>query len=213
MARKVVKLDGKYITKDGKPVVVNFENQDDVESYENIVDEQTEQITQNDGVIDSIEELLVNGYVDGSPRGVYDNKSALESAFPNGAIGVYATKDNGHWYYWNGTAWADGGVYHSAEATISKNYGVVNGKTDYESIRTLLSTDGYRVIYFEVEGYLDPVNSVGISGRYEAFLSGDDELYFRNANGIYHYITDSTVQGYYVTESSPSVSTSLGADY
>ena len=63
-----------------------------------------------------IEELIVkNGVIDGSPRGVYANLSALQTAYPTGASGVYLTSDNGHWYYWNGSAWTNGGVYHSSE--------------------------------------------------------------------------------------------------
>ena len=27
--------------------------------------------------------------------------------------GIYVATDNGHWYYWNGSAYADGGVYLS----------------------------------------------------------------------------------------------------
>lgn len=53
--------------------------------------------------------------IDGSPRGVYANLSALQTAFPTGTSGVYLTSDNGHWHYWNGTAWADGGVYQAVE--------------------------------------------------------------------------------------------------
>lgn len=54
-------------------------------------------------------------FKDGSPKGVYANLSALQTAFPSGASGVYLTSDNGHWYYWNGSAWTDGGVYQSSE--------------------------------------------------------------------------------------------------
>ena len=57
----------------------------------------------------------VNIYIDGSPKDVYANLSALQTAYPSGASGVYLTSDNGHWYYWNGTAWSDGGVYQARE--------------------------------------------------------------------------------------------------
>ena len=30
--------------------------------------------------------------------------------------GIYVATDNGHWYYWNGSAYTDGGVYQSSEA-------------------------------------------------------------------------------------------------
>ena len=29
--------------------------------------------------------------------------------------GIYVATDNGHWYYWNGNAYADGGIYQSSE--------------------------------------------------------------------------------------------------
>jgi hypothetical protein len=51
--------------------------------------------------------------VSGSPKGTYASLSALQTAFPTGTTGIYITTDNGHWYYWNGTAWTDGGVYQS----------------------------------------------------------------------------------------------------
>lgn len=57
----------------------------------------------------------VNINIDGSPKGVYANLSALQTAYPSGASGIYLTSDNGHWYYWNGSAWTDGGVYQAPE--------------------------------------------------------------------------------------------------
>lgn len=57
-------------------------------------------------------------------QGVYDSLTALQTAFPNGTSGIYVTSDNGHWYYWNGSAWTDGGVYQATEIadnSITKN--------------------------------------------------------------------------------------------
>lgn len=48
--------------------------------------------------------------VDGSPKGIYPNLTALQLAKPNGEQGVFVTSDNGHWYYWD-NQWRDGGVY------------------------------------------------------------------------------------------------------
>lgn len=120
MAKKLLKVDGKYITKDGKPVLVNLENQDDVSSYESLVDDATQKVTENSDLADEIEYLLVNGLIDGSPKGVYDNLTALQKAHPYGAIGVYLTKNDGHWYYWNSEAWTDGGVYQGSEKLVIK---------------------------------------------------------------------------------------------
>ena len=54
----------------------------------------------------------IQNVTSGSPKGVYDNLAALKAAKPNGDSGIYVTKDNGHWYYYNG-GWQDGGVYQS----------------------------------------------------------------------------------------------------
>ena len=36
-------------------------------------------------------------------------------------IGSEAGYTSGHWYYWNGTAWADGGVYNSIAVDVATN--------------------------------------------------------------------------------------------
>lgn len=47
----------------------------------------------------------------GSPKGVYSTLAALQAAYPTGTSGIYVVTADGHWYYWNGTAWTDGGTY------------------------------------------------------------------------------------------------------
>ena len=54
----------------------------------------------------------IQNVASGSPKGVFANLSALQSAKPNGDSGIYVTTDNGHWYYYN-NGWKDGGVYQS----------------------------------------------------------------------------------------------------
>ena len=56
---------------------------------------------------------MLNNILDGSPKGTYPNVSALRSAKPSGDKGIYVTTDNGHWNYWDGSSWADGGSYQS----------------------------------------------------------------------------------------------------
>ena len=55
----------------------------------------------------------IQNVVSGSPKGVYANLSALQSAKPNGDSGIYVTTDNGHWYYYD-SGWKDGGVYQAS---------------------------------------------------------------------------------------------------
>lgn len=53
--------------------------------------------------------------VSGAPKGTYTDLTSLQSAYPNGAEGVFLVLENGHWYYWNSenNAWTDGGMYQS----------------------------------------------------------------------------------------------------
>ena len=54
---------------------------------------------------------LAQSAASGSPRGVFDNVSELKDAYPKGQGGIYVTKDTGHWWYWTGLAWSDGGQW------------------------------------------------------------------------------------------------------
>jgi len=67
-------------------------------------------------------EVLQNGvskktsiakFFTGSPAGVKDSLAALEADSPGGAEGTYVTSDTGHWYFWNGSTWEDGGLYQA----------------------------------------------------------------------------------------------------
>ena len=72
--------------------------------------------TNKSNIVESINEVNTKQNVlqPQKPKGTYENLSALQTAYPSGASGVYLTSDNGHWYYWNGTQYADGGVYQTA---------------------------------------------------------------------------------------------------
>ena len=54
----------------------------------------------------------IGGIAEGSPKGVYANLAALQSAKPNGDGSIYITADNGHWCYYN-NGWKDGGIYQA----------------------------------------------------------------------------------------------------
>ena len=55
----------------------------------------------------------------GSPKGVYATLNDLQAAYPTGAEGIYVVQADGHWYYWNGSAWTDGGVYLSTGDAVT----------------------------------------------------------------------------------------------
>lgn len=71
-----------------------------------------------DNRVTSVEDEL-SSVAQGSPKGVYATLSDLENAYPTGTAGIYVVQADGHWYYWNGSAWADGGAYFSAENVVS----------------------------------------------------------------------------------------------
>jgi hypothetical protein len=48
-----------------------------------------------------------------SPKATYATLSALQTALPTGATGIYLVTADGGWYYWNNTAWVKGGTYQS----------------------------------------------------------------------------------------------------
>ena len=61
----------------------------------------------------------IQNVASGSPKGVYANLSALQSAKPNGDSGIYVTTDTGHWYYYN-DGWKDGGIYQGSSLSESE---------------------------------------------------------------------------------------------
>lgn len=122
MAKEYLQSNGKMLmTTNGELVQVP-----DSENLNDLADTNGVMATQSEEVTNEIEDLIVNGVIDGSPRGVYANLSALQTAYPSGANGVYLTRDNGHWYYWNGSAWSDGGIYQAIEPSPEVTEAVEN---------------------------------------------------------------------------------------
>ena len=94
MAKEYLQSNGKILmTANGELVQVP-----DSENLNDLADTNGVMATQSEEVTNEIEDLIVNGVIDGSPRGVYNNLSALQTAYPSGANGVYVCSDNGHWY-------------------------------------------------------------------------------------------------------------------
>lgn len=128
MAKEYLTVNGRLITVDGRLVQVP-----DSENLNDLADENGAYARQGTLLTDDIIDLIANGVVDGSPRAVYNSLTDLQTAYPNGANGVYLTSDNGHWYYWNGTAWTDGGAYCTNEAF--KGYSVLVVDNDGNVVR------------------------------------------------------------------------------
>ena len=152
--------------------------------------------TQNEG--DKLVDEIV-GYVDGSPRGVYASLSALQSAFPSGTQGVYVCSDNGHWYYWSGTAWVDGGTYQATEIAdgsiirkklnedLKKNNDLAGGIPAFVNNYNI-NTTGTSKLYVHQGDILIVYSTVSkaVSLVIEPFISGDNYLRLYN-NHIYEF--------------------------
>ena len=88
-----------------------------------------------------------------------------KAAFPTGTTGIYVTSDNGHWYFWSGSAWTDGGVYQ-ADLTITQTTGT--STTDVMSQKAV--TDEIAQLAGDLSDYAKTDDIVGdlfnIKGKY-----------------------------------------------
>lgn len=86
----------------------------------------------------------VSQIVSGSPKGAYATLSALQTAFPTGATGVYLVTADGKWYYWNGASWTAGTVY---QATGIADKTITPDKTTFFSVRNLQLIDRDNMVW------------------------------------------------------------------
>ncbi len=57
-------------------------------------------------------------FVGTGPAGYYATLTALQAAYPTGDTGIYVELEYGHWYYWSGSAWTDGGLFQAPLAVV-----------------------------------------------------------------------------------------------
>lgn len=81
---------------------------------------------------------MLKAIAEGSPKGQYGTSAALTAAFPAGTTGIYVVIGTGHWHYWNGTIWADGGVYQNAVGVLSF---AAQTLTEAEKLQVRTNTD------------------------------------------------------------------------
>lgn len=100
-----VAFNGTIWTKlSSETVLGNYYTKQEGQDFEQDVNEQ----------IDAIENQ-VQQVASGSPKGVYATLADLQTAYPTGTTGIYVVSADGHWYYWSGSAWTDGGTYQATE--------------------------------------------------------------------------------------------------
>lgn len=63
--------------------------------------------------INSLYGSKVDGKATFTPSGTLSTLADLNTKYPDGEVGIFVTADTGHWYYWHGNAWTDGGPYQA----------------------------------------------------------------------------------------------------
>lgn len=88
---------------------------------------------------------LVQSLTNASPKGVYATLLELETAYPTGTTGIYLVSADGHWYYWDGEEWADGGAYMTAnpdsELSLTSNNAAENSVITKNILETKLPSN------------------------------------------------------------------------
>lgn len=125
--------------------------------------------------LDSVDAKIAS-VADGSPKGVYANISALQSAKPSGDSGIYVTTDNGHWYYYS-DGWKDGGTYQAAElndnaVTVNKLNAVTPKWYDMLTIGTVYNPG--RITRYDVNTNKVVLETDGNTGLVKLDLTADD---------------------------------------
>ena len=151
------------------------------------VEEQNMQISGQNSRIINIDNK-VNSVASGSPAGVYDTVSDLQTADPSHDK-IYVVIADGKWYYYSSsdTDWVAGGTYQATESSSDmnellnfKNVTVVNSyypTTDYD-------TEVYTIDVGHYYGQSGPVSSSNMTS-YLFTAQQDFDLYFTNYNIVF----------------------------
>lgn len=97
------------------------------------IDDYKNKINQEINDFENTINTKVNSIITPSPAGVYPNIASIPTSADKTRI--YLTSNDGHWVYWNGTEWVDGGLYQSmAIANGSITRSMLKNATRYGEI-------------------------------------------------------------------------------
>lgn len=133
----------------------NYYTKEEGESFEEEIDNR----------VSNVENELSN-VASGSPKGVYATLAALQTAYPTGTSGIFVVSADGHWYYWNGSAWTDGGVYQATE--------IANGSVKYNKLGDDVARLFYDIknVFGDEDGELEP-SSIVLQDGYVDYSTGN----------------------------------------
>ena len=128
MAKQYLTVNGQLVMNNGKLIQVP-----DPDSINDLLDEQDGYATQLKQLSDDVSNLALNGLVDGTPRGSFQTLELLQTAYPDGAPGIYVITKTGEWCYYN-EGWKIGGNYIEPDsgggASITSNIKITGNKDD-----------------------------------------------------------------------------------
>lgn len=164
--------------------------------------------TTNINVISKADITYVDTKVSAIDRGIGGTKANLaeiQSTFPTGDAKRYVTADTGHWYFWNGSAWTDGGIFQGvgiADGSITASmandslYAKVQDINAYERLNL---EDAFSNLFYGSDGslsltqidthtgdtYFNDLTYGG--GAYATVTGGKFKITANNPNGYIFY--------------------------
>ncbi len=90
-----------------------------------------------------LQDLRSKGF-QGNVSGTYASVNALNNAFPNGNENTYLVESDGHWYYWNGSAWTAGGTYLSS--SCDKSFSKTSSNAVENKVVTKAIEEGFDIL-------------------------------------------------------------------
>lgn len=174
------------------------ENDENTNLYPNIKKENIPNSSIDRNKLDANVNSLLDSINELHPSGV-DTSSTILAFTTN--KGIWIGSDTGHWYYWNGTQYADGGVYQVIavqDGTITRN--MLDTILKYNND---MSIKGIKVYdYFKVCGNLIPYGILEtLNGKYN-YRSGAGKLVIdTNPNYTCYKIDYKPNTNYHISES------------
>lgn len=160
------------------------------EQYFNEVDEKFDELSEQIGATLEQQTETIESLGQLQPSGTDTSTNILAKT---SADGIWIATDNGHWYYWNGTQYADGGQYLS-NANVFANYGNIL-KLGFNNANQCVEVGIYSFAQNDIPGISNLPNDVNTAGFirversigstttiyriYQTLITSDNKQYFR----------------------------------
>ena len=203
MAKQYLTVNGQLVMHNGKLIQVP-----DPDSINDLLDEQDGYATQLQQLSDDVSNLALNGLVDGTPRGSFQTLELLQTAYPDGAPGIYVITKTGEWCYYN-EGWKIGGNYIEPDsgggASITANIKITGNKDDIlgttEHNKLCILSDTGDLSFKVSNEYLGGIGLIrnlngGTNGNYKwystydnygTYYYGSTFIYNRKNNYLYYF--------------------------